>query len=75
MRNQAGAFLLSLAATASKFSQRPSQLLGIDTEAEPVVALAFDLAAAFRLQQAENEWNAELFGDKPKQTEGNVEYW
>lgn len=78
--NQKGNFLLSLAATAQKFSLRPSDLIGIDCAAEPVIALAFDLAAAVRLQRAESEWQEKYFGEgsAPKANPNekiHTEYW
>lgn len=50
--NQNGCFLLSLAATAERFSLRPSEIFGIEDD---TVALSFDLAAAWRLAVAERE--------------------
>jgi hypothetical protein len=47
---QQGAFLLALAATCSRFSLRPSEVIGI---ADDAVAADFDLAAAWRLSRAE----------------------
>jgi hypothetical protein len=40
--------MLAIVATAKQFSIRPSELMAI---ADPVLALAFDLAATVRLQQ------------------------
>lgn len=44
--------MLAVVATAKQFSLRPSELLGIGDE---VVALAFDFAAALRVQQEMEE--------------------
>lgn len=51
--------MLAVVATAKTFSLRPSELLGIGDE---VVALAFDLAAAMRVQMetARNEERGEV---------------
>ena len=80
MANQEVRFLLTLAATAQKFNRRPSDLIGIDGDAEPVVALAFDIAAAVRLTQEETEWNKQLFGGLAPAANANqptikTEYW
>lgn len=47
-----GQALLMLALTGQKFGRLPSQLLGLDDE---VVALDFDMAAAWKLQEFEDQ--------------------
>ena len=44
--------MLAIVATAKAFSIRPSDLMAID---DPVLALAFDLAAAVRLRESAAE--------------------
>ncbi len=44
--------MLAVVATAKTFSLRPSELLGIEDE---VLALAFDFAAAMRVQREESQ--------------------
>ena len=57
VRSEDGNLLLVVALTASKFGQRPSLLIGIvDDDA---LSLDFDMAAALRLQQWEDEREAE----------------
>jgi len=62
VRSNRGAGLLALSLTASKFGQRPSQLLGL---LDPVVSLDFDNAGAMRLQEWEDERTAAMWGAKP----------
>jgi hypothetical protein len=48
--------LLVVALTGHKFGQRPSSLLGVDDEA---TALDFDMAATLKLQEWQDEREAE----------------
>ncbi len=56
VRSEDGALLLVVALTGHKFGQRPSRLLGVDDEA---LALDFDVAATLKLQEWQDEREAE----------------
>jgi hypothetical protein len=55
--------MLALAATAKTFGQRPSTLMRIE---DPVLSLAFDLAAAARLAEESRRASEELNRMRPE---------
>jgi hypothetical protein len=53
VRSEDGNLLLVVALAANKFGQRPSMMIGIDDD--QALALDFDIAAAIKLQQWQDE--------------------